>query len=238
MKKSASRKKDAALPSESTALDRTIVRLKTDIVTGKLAPDSKLRLDDLKVRYGVSGSPLREALSRLAGAGFVLAEPQRGFCVPGASREDLLDITMIRQLIETKALAMSMENGDEVWEGELVAAFHRFKQRTERGYHLETETLSQWEEAHKDFHMALISACGSDRLIELQEDLYDQALRYRRMLVEYRFSAVDLVAEHTDLMNAILSGDKALAIEELTRHLSLTADLVNSFINKDTEVRL
>jgi len=234
MKKSASRK-EVTSPSEGTALDRTIVRLRTDIVTGLLAPDSKLRLDDLKVRYGVSGSPLREALSRLAGSGFVLAEPQRGFCVPGASREDLLDITMIRQLIEAKALALSMEYGDEVWEGELVAAFHRFKQRTERGCHMETETLPLWEEAHKDFHMALISACGSDRLIELQEDLYDQALRYRRMLVEYKFNAVDLIAEHTELMNAILSGDQALAIEELTRHLSLTADLVNSVISKDIE---
>lgn len=233
MKKTASRKKEDTASSESTALDRTIVRLRTDIVTGQLAPDSKLRLDDLKARYGVSGSPLREALSRLAGAGFVLAEPQRGFCVPGASREDLLDITMVRQLIEAKALALSMDQGDEVWEGELVAAFHRFKQRTERGCHLETETLPLWEEAHKDFHLALISACGSDRLIELQEDLYDQAMRYRRMLAEYRFDADDLIAEHTVLMDAILSGDQARAIEELTRHLSLTADLVTSVIGKD-----
>lgn len=235
MKNSARERKEAMSYSESTALDRTIIRLKTDIVTGALAPDAKLRLDDLKVRYGVSGSPLREALSRLVEAGFVQAEPQRGFCVPSASSEDLLDITMTRQLVEAKALVLSMERGDEVWEGELLAAFHRFKQRTMRGCHLEAETLPLWEEAHKDFHMALISACGSDRLLKLQEDLYDQALRYRRMIIEYKFDAADLIAEHSELLNVVLSGDQKLAVEELKRHLSLTPDLVIPKTNADLE---
>lgn len=67
---------------DMTLTDRAYGSLREDILNGVLAPGVRLRLDPLKARYGMGASPLREALSRLAGDGFVIAEGRRGFSVP------------------------------------------------------------------------------------------------------------------------------------------------------------
>ena len=68
-------------PSSETAVDM----LRHDIVAGVLKPDTKLKMRELKARYGMGGSPLREALAQLAARGLVSQEPQRGFRVPALS---------------------------------------------------------------------------------------------------------------------------------------------------------
>ena len=207
-------------------LDATVARLRQDILRGVLAPGSRLRMGELRARYGVSGSPLREALSRLVGSGLIRAEPQRGFAVAGASREDLRDITRARQAIESEALRLAMANGDESWESAVLAAFHTLARRTERGDYMREEAFGGWEEAHRVFHKSLIAACGSGRLIAFQETLYDQALRYRALVASFRPDREALIAEHRALMQAVLSGDAEGACETLRRHLALTADLI------------
>ncbi len=218
--------------SAATIRDRIAEQLRFDIVTGALAPDSKLKLDRLKARYGVGGSPLREALARLVGTGLVRAEPQRGFCVAGSSHEDLEDVTRLRLLIEPEALRQSMARGDENWEAMVVAAFHRLERRTLRGDHQTRDSFPKWEEAHRAFHVALVAQCGSARLIKLQSELYDQVLRYRANLIEFGLDPEALSAEHRTLKDAVLSGDKNAAVKNLKQHLSLTRDIMRL---KETE---
>lgn len=207
-----------------TLIDAAMEQLRADIITGTLPPASRLRIDDLKERYGVGGSPLREALSRLVPEGLVRAESQKGFCVAGMSAEDLADLTRLRQMTEPEALALAMRNGDEVWESEIVAAFHRLARRAEDDSG-SVERTERWEGAHKVFHRALIAACGSPRLLQLQGNLYDQARRYRVLLLNYTV-ADEVIAEHRLLMEAVLSGDVSRASEALRHHLALTADCV------------
>lgn len=209
-----------------TMLDATVMRLRADIINGDFAPNTRLRMDDLRLRYGVSGSPLREALSRLVGTGLIRAEPQRGFAVAAASRADLLDITLTRQTIEAEALRLAMIAGDERWEAAVIAAYHTLARRTERGDYLDRTTFANWEEAHSGFHKALVSACGSPRLIAYQASLYDQAMRYRALVASYNLDRQSMLAEHRALLDAVLSGDADLACETLRQHLALTADLV------------
>src|ERR1700694_1563026 len=68
-------------------------KIREDIVFGHLAPGEKLRIEDLRGRYGLGATPLREALSRLSAIGLVEASAQRGFRVARVSVEDLDDVT-------------------------------------------------------------------------------------------------------------------------------------------------
>src|SRR5215470_5810778 len=115
-----------ALTDRSDAASRTLAdalatELRSAVLRGDIAPGTKLRLGDLRARFGVSLSPLREALSRLAAEGVVAAESQRGYRVPDVSLEGLAEVNAIRCHIEPFALAESIRRGGDHWEERLVA---------------------------------------------------------------------------------------------------------------------
>jgi DNA-binding GntR family transcriptional regulator len=101
----------SAIPG--TYIEAVQQRLREDIVSGRLAPREKLRLAELKTRYEMGSSPLREALSRLVGEGLVTFEGNKGFRVRGLSREDLADIAYMRTAVETFAIRTAIERGGE-----------------------------------------------------------------------------------------------------------------------------
>lgn len=199
-------------------------RLREDLIGGHFPSGAKLQIDDLKSRYGISASPIREALSRLISQGFVAAESQRGFRVAPMSPEDLADITLARQVIETAALELAVRRGDDAWEGEVLASFHKLDRHVRRLGGGPVRDLAAFSELHKAFHAALIAACASPRLIEEQSRLYDQAERYRHgMMHSYLTDAnVDLMAEHRALMEAVLARDPMTATHLLQEHIGRT----------------
>ncbi|MBT9447223.1 MAG: GntR family transcriptional regulator, partial [Hyphomonadaceae bacterium] len=93
------RTQDASVPLEA--------RVRAEIIRGAFPPAARLRMEELKARFEVGFSPIREALSRLIGEGLVEFEPNRGFRVAPLSREDLLDIALARVAVETAALKRS-----------------------------------------------------------------------------------------------------------------------------------
>ncbi len=90
--------------------------LRRGILDGALAPGSRLRIEDLRSRFGMGASPLREALSQLAAEGLVQRLDQRGFRVAPAAASELNDLIETRCLIEGAALRASIEAGDDAWE--------------------------------------------------------------------------------------------------------------------------
>ena len=87
----------------------TYDRIRHDIIFGKLRPGTKLKLNPLRVNYGVSVTTLREILNRLVSDGFVRAEEQRGFFVSSVSKDDLIEISQLRILLECSALEASIK---------------------------------------------------------------------------------------------------------------------------------
>ena len=86
-----------AFPTLSIA---DVDKIRADIVGGALAPGEKLKLGELSDRYDCGINPLREALARLGATGLVVLEDQKGVRVAPVSREDLLDLTHVRQQVE------------------------------------------------------------------------------------------------------------------------------------------
>ena len=152
----------------------TYQHIKRDIIFGRLAPGSKLKLDGLRERYTASMSTLRETLNRLASEGFVDAMDQRGFFVTPVSREDLIEIARLRILLECHALELSVANGDTDWEGNLVAAHHKLHLMEQKMLEGDESEKENWKRYDWEFHLALIQACGSRNLLSLHSVLYDK----------------------------------------------------------------
>lgn len=114
-------------PGSSTLSAAAADAISSAIVGGDLAPGSRLAIRDLSTELGIGPTPIREALTGLAGRGLVVAYGQRGFRVAQVSRQDLLDLILARNAIETGALRQSMERGDADWEAEVAAALQRLK---------------------------------------------------------------------------------------------------------------
>src|ERR1700732_630831 len=127
MKDSETGKKDLEAGA-SPAITRTRAiyeRLRRDIIQGTLLPGEKLRIEVLRTRYDVGGTPLREAMNRLSTEGLVTQSEQRGFRVTPVSADDLLELTRTRCLINEVALRESIARGGREWEESVLLAFHR-----------------------------------------------------------------------------------------------------------------
>ena len=203
----------------------TVVRLlaeqvRRDISFGVLAPDTKLKIEELRQRYGGSAHSLREALTLLASDGLVEANAQRGFRVASATQADLEDITRMRAEIECIGLRWSMKHGGVRWEGEVMAALHALS-RAEDRLAEDAETFAlEWDEANREFHAKLVAACRSPRLIAIQKRLFDQSRRFR--LAALREGRIDLVGgrkEYEAIMSAILAHDVEGAVGHLSDHI-------------------
>ncbi len=223
---------DGQVEPPRTLVEDAYRRLREDIVEGKHKPGTRLRVEHMKDGYGVGAGTLREALSLLVSDALVVTEGQRGFWVAPISLSDLEDLTRTRILIETEALRLSLRQGGDDWEGDLVAAFHRLTKIEEKGRRGPSQA-KEWETCNKRFHDALISAAGSRWLTYLMGILYRQHERYRRFAISTNPTKRDLHAEHTELYEAALSRDEKRAVACLTRHVQLTCDAVRHKLNSD-----
>ena len=79
-----------------------------------------------------------------------------------------------------------------------------------------------WELRHKDFHMALISACGSSILLNFCDQLYDQNIRYRHVAGKVAYPKRNIAKEHQTIMQAALDRDVASAVAGLVEHYQTT----------------
>ncbi|MCD9029831.1 FCD domain-containing protein [Luteimonas sp. BDR2-5] len=227
-------------PAKATSA-RTLARqayqhIRHDIVAGRLLPGSKLKLESMAQQYQVGMSPLREALARLVGDQLVKTEDQRGFWVAPLSLDELDDISRVRTLVETEALRLSIENGNETWERDVRAAFESLS-AVEAGLSgselpVSQEVLDQWEARNHAFHTALISACDSPWLGKLQELLYHQAERYRRFSLSYSQGRRFVHDEHVAIFEAAIERNAVRACRLTEAHLMRTYDAVRAALAK------
>jgi len=201
-------------------------RLRRDIIRSHWQAGSKLKLDVLVQYYEIGLSPLREALARLTGEQLVRAEDQRGFWVAPLSLEELDDISRVRSLIETEALRLSIMHGDAIWEAQIRTAFATLGEsdalRVDAGTYPSASLLDTWEEHNRQFHRALVSACGSPWLLQLQQLLYHQSERYRRISLFAAFGKRFVHDEHQAIFEAALERNPLRACRLTHEHLMLT----------------
>lgn len=167
----------------------------------------------LTQKLGVSRTPVRSALQRLAEDGLVSMTPNRGAAVIGITREDLVDIYRIRMRLEGLASAMAAEKITDEQKRKLaetveLSEFYIQKQDTERIKELDTA-----------FHRMIYEASGSRMIERILSDLHSNTKAYRRqsLCVPGRLSKT--LEEHKEILNAILTGNAAEAEALTSAHI-------------------
>ncbi len=203
-------------------------RILTDIIEGRLKPGRKLNTRLLVESYGAGNSPVREALSQLAGEGLVVRQERTGFRVAPTSAEELLEIVTTRCSLEETALRESIEHGGERWEDRIILAHYRLS-RTPRpqGESLLDDRL-EWENHHREFHLALISACKSGILLGYCAELQERSFRYRNLSSVRAYRNGRAVDDHRAICDAVLERDADRAVSLLTSHYRATGEVVAS----------
>ena len=194
--------------------------LRRRLISGEFAYGEKLRAESLRKDYGCAASTMREVLLRLSAVGLVDFQEQRGFRMPTYSQQKQHDITRMRIMLESEGACQSIRNGGVDWEARLTAAHHKLSHIESRMSKLGmVDDLPRlWSEAELEFHQTLLSACGSEVLIEMHLMVYH---RYRQIKIEADQELTDLAAnirEHQNILDAAVKSDPALMRRRIYEH--------------------
>lgn len=207
-----------------------LAQIRLDIVNGYYEPKAKLKFADLTARYDVSIGTLREALTHLASEGFVSVEVGRGFRVAPVSRDELIEITDLYVEFETRALADAIRHGDDEWQAQIVAAYHRLTLIHDLPKDERLNRHVEWVKRHRAFHDALVAASRQPWLLRLRALMYHQTDRYRYLSKLSTDRAIAKNAEHREIMEATLEHDTARACALMDRHIRETTETVLSVL--------
>lgn len=214
------------LATSATQADHVFETLRADILSCRLAPGAKIKINEIAARLAVSLGSVREALSRLSSEGMVVAQAQKGYTVAPVSEEELVDLTNTRISIEQLCLRQAIKNGDVEWETGIVGAYHRLQRIPEKDPNDSSMLNEAWSEAHSAFHLALVAGCGSPWLLRIRANLFALTERYRRLSVPLRREDRDVNAEHKGLMQATLERNADLASGLISDHLLRTTRIL------------
>ncbi|MFE6815276.1 GntR family transcriptional regulator [Streptomyces sp. NPDC057677] len=211
----------AAVPAARTAPAARVVRhsvrgqildaLRTALVGGELVPGEVYSAPALGERFGVSATPVREAMQRLAVEGAVEVVPNRGFRVTERTPRELAELAEVRALIEVPVmlrLARTMPAGRWAELRPLAEATSTAAARGDRAH---------YAEADRAFHRAVLSLAGNEQLLAVADDLHrrSQWPLISAPVVRHGVLVAD-AAEHTALLDALTAQDLAV-VEALVR---------------------
>ncbi|MDT0319167.1 GntR family transcriptional regulator [Streptomyces millisiae] len=178
------------------------------ILTGVLEPGSPLVENELAARFGVSKTPVREALKTLAGRGLVVMSEYRGAWVRTVDAAMARSVYDVRLLLEPEALSRTVASG-----GDLAAA-HAALDRADAAADTAERSL-----ANRDFHRALYLPCGNPLLVRMLDDLRDQAALVSSFAWQTRPTWDREADEHRAILARAEEGDAPGAAELLREHI-------------------
>ncbi len=211
----ASDRRPPAPRARPTAASAIVAELRGAILDLSLPPGPPLVEKQLTARFGVSRTPLREALIRLAEEGLVEIFPQSGTFVGRIPVAALPEAVVIRQALEAAALSLAIARARPADDERLAAVVARQKAMAAAG------DKDGFHTADESFHETIADIAGHPGLWRIAQQAKAQIDRLRRMTlpVPGRMSAV--IADHDDILAAFRARDEASALAALERHLSL-----------------
>lgn len=188
--------------------------LRQAIVSMKISPGEMLSEQDLAQRFGVSRSPVREALIKLSEAGLVRVLPQRGTQVVKISRAAVEDARFIRLAVECAVVREAALNATPAMVAELNANLTR-QRRAQR-----VTSSDEFMSLDEEFHRLLAETAGRPAAWRMIEDVKPQMDRVRYLDVKQATPRHTIIAQHVMIVDAIKAGDPAAAEKAMQRHLS------------------
>ncbi len=192
--------------------DQVFEHLETDILSGKYQRGDILTENRLCEILGVSRTPIREALRRLMQENLIV-ETGKGAMVLGISDKDLSDIYLIRSQLEGLAAKMAAESADEDAINELKSALEL------QEFYLAKQNSEQIRLMDNRFHEILYKISGSHVFYNTLLPLHKKVQKYRKVSLQSQSRANESVAEHRDILNAIINHNAEAAERFTSEHV-------------------
>jgi DNA-binding GntR family transcriptional regulator len=210
------RDKSLQLDRSRHAAPQVFERLREAIVSLELAPGTVLSRNELAERFGLSQTPIRDALIRLGEEGLVDIFPQHATVVSRINITSAKQAHFLRRSIELEVVRTLAESGDAA----LVARLRVLIDRQQRS--LEADDYAAFSEADQAFHREMYEAAGVGELWQLVRRLSGHVDRLRRLHLPVAGKAQAVVRDHRRIVDAIAKADPDIAQQRLRQHLSGT----------------
>lgn len=198
-------------------------RLKDQILEVERAPGTLLLEAQLAEEFGVSKTPVREALRLLAQAGWVVVLPRKGYIIRPVELGDVRDIFGIRKVIEPSLAAEAAQRATS-------ADVQRLRSLLDQ-QHLAKDDVRAALLAAREFHLGFADIAGSARARAILEELLDEVRRlYHLLPIQQRITSDEEIRSHGKILEAIEARDAAAASKLTVRHLNdVVTTLVKGF---------
>jgi DNA-binding GntR family transcriptional regulator len=239
----------------ASVAEQAVTAVRHAIVTGELKAGHRYTADFLAHKYGVSRTPVREALVRLSEAGFVIVEPKVGFRVIERNVRDVQDLFQMRLRLEVPAAyqaahprgLIDIERLREDFEAMRVIARSQAEAWAEAPSAPESQDLDlQYVDVDTRFHERILEASGNKRLVlEVRKLRHNITALGAWRLSQSRQDAngnlekglLAMEREHEALLDAMDRRDQPGAAQAMYSHLVQTGDLLMTVLEKADEER-
>lgn len=193
------------------------------LVDGSFPPGSRLRDQAIAEEFGISRTPVREALTSLVDEGLVTAVPNRGFRAPPLAPREPREVYPLIWTLETYGLETSPG-----FEATRLRELRRLNERLAR------QTSSRDRLRLDDaWHTTLLSSCGNERLLSILEGLKRQVRRYEIAFLRDAERTALSIEEHDAVIRALERGERAAAASALRRNWSTTMETILSWLSEE-----
>ena len=187
--------------------------LSDDILAGRRKAGESLTELKLCQQFGVSRTPVREALRMLEQKGLCELVPNRGAVVQGITDSELWDIYTIRENVESLASRWAAERATD---GELA----ELRERVElQEFYLQRQAAGRLNDLDSRFHQAIYECCRSRPLQHMLTDLHHQITLYRRRSFNTENRTAQAIQEHIQILEALEARDPDLAARRTEEHV-------------------
>lgn len=187
--------------------------LRQSILIGELKPGERLMELHLANRLGVSRTPIREAIHKLALEGLVTIVPRRGAEVAQITEKSMNDVLEVRRALDALCAELACERITEEGLQALGAACGDFEQC------VKTKDNKKIAQADVALHNIIVQATGNQRLIQLVNNLSEQMYRYRFEYIKDSSQHGTLIEEHRIIYQSILHKDRETAAAAARTHI-------------------
>ena len=212
--------KRAGRPRAATAAARIYTDLRTELVSLERRPGEPILETEIAASYGVSRTPVREAILRLADEGLVEIFPQSGILVSRIPLAALPEAIIIRRSLEDTTTRMAAARASS---SQILSLQSILERQREAEAAADREAFHQADDA---FHATIADIAGYPGIWKLIVQVMVHVDRFRRLTLPQRGRMADVIAEHETIMAAIEARDAASAGAAMVRHLDrLLADV-------------
>ncbi|WP_309234870.1 GntR family transcriptional regulator [Nocardia sp. XZ_19_385] len=194
--------------------DKVSRALRAAIIAGEMEPGAVYSAPALGARFGVSATPVREAMQDLARENLITIVPNKGFRVIEVAEKDLDDITQLRLLLEPP----TVRDVTPLIPAEDLPRLRELAARIVTG--AEQGDLVEYTAADQVFHLTLLGYAGNPRLSALVSDLRDHTRLFGLASLAKKGALVEVAREHFTIVDLIESRDQEAVEKFLREHVS------------------